>query len=148
MCLMLERSKISLKKAKDALETFEICNGEAWLDSACFDTQQAMEFLLKGILLGYGVKFESTHNIDYLITLLDDKTTFTFTKHDDLMLLATTITSWEEGSRYGKGIKTSVNTVRRIHNIYNNILETFIKIQETNQLTIANEINDTQKPLD
>lgn len=144
MSLMLERSRVSLKKAKDTLETFEICNGRAWLDSACFDTYQAMEFLLKGILIGYGVEFESAYDLGYLVTLLDTKTTFTFTKHDDLMLLATTINYWEEVSRYSEGVKTSINTVRQIHNIYNDVLETFLKIQETNQLTIANEIDDTE----
>lgn len=45
MCKMVNRSKVSLKKSKDALETYEICNGEEWLDSACFDAQQAIEFL-------------------------------------------------------------------------------------------------------
>ncbi len=132
MCLMLNRSKVSLKKAKDALETFEICNGEEWLDSACFDTQQAVEFLLKGILLGYGVPFEPTHDINYLVSLLDE-TGFTFSKHDDLVMLSATLTSWEEGSRYGKGVKTSVSTVRRMHNIYDDILRTFLSIQEKNQ---------------
>lgn len=132
MCLMLNRSKVSLKKAKDALETFEICNGEEWLDSACFDTQQAIELLLKGILLGYGVKFEHSHDINYLLSLLDN-TEFTFSKHDDLMMLSATLTSWEEGSRYGKGVKTSVNTVRRMHNIYDDILQSFLSVQETNQ---------------
>lgn len=133
MCLMLNRSKVSLKKAKDALETFGICGGEEWLDSACFDTQQAIEFLLKGILLEYGVTFDKTHDILYLISLLDT-TSFKFEKHDNLMLLASTITSWEESGRYGKGIRTTIDTVRRIHNIYNNILETFLDEQEQNQI--------------
>lgn len=132
MCMMVNRSRVSLKKSKDALETFEICNGEEWLDSACFDAQQAIEFLLKGILLEYGIVFEKSHDINYLVSLLDDSG-FEFAKHDDLLILSSTITSWEEGSRYGKGIRTSVNTVKRIHNIYDDILSAFLDIQEKNQ---------------
>lgn len=137
MCMMVNRSRVSLKKSKDALEIFEICNGEEWLDSACFDAQQAIEFLLKGILLEYGIAFDKSHSIDYLVSLLDE-TSFAFTKHDDLILLASTITSWEEGSRYGQGIRTSVNTVKRIHNIYNNVLEAFLEVQQKNQESNTN----------
>lgn len=132
MCMVVNRSRVSIKKSKDALETFEICNGEEWLDSACFDAQQAIEFLLKGILLEYGIVFEKTHDVNYLVSLLDD-TDFHFEKHNDLIMLSSTITSWEEGSRYGKGIRTSVNTVRRIHNIYEDILNAFLEVQEKNQ---------------
>ena len=132
MCMMVNRSRVSIKKSKDALETYEICNGEEWLDSACFDAQQAIEFLLKGILLECGVSFEKTHDVNYLVSLLDD-TNFRFSKHDDLIMLSSTITSWEEGSRYGKGIRTSINTVKRIHNIYEDILNVFLKMQEKNQ---------------
>lgn len=70
--------------------------------------------------------------MNYLVALLDD-TGFQFTKHNELIMLASTITSWEEGSRYGKGIRTSVNTVRRIHNIYEDILNAFLEVQEKNQ---------------
>ena len=132
MCMMINRSRVSLKKAKDALETYEICGGEEWLDSACFDTQQAMEFLIKGILLEYGISFGKSHDILYLLSLLDE-TDFHFEKHDDLMLLSTTLTSWEEGSRYGQGIRTTVNTVRRIHNIYKDLMESFLEVQSANQ---------------
>ena len=84
------------------------------------------------ILLEYGVAFDKTHDVNYLVSLLDD-TGFCFPKHDDLVMLSATLTSWEEGGRYGKGIRTSINTVRRIHNIYNDILEAFLIIQEENQ---------------
>ena len=133
MCLMLNRSRVSLKKSKDALETYEICNGEEWLDSACFDAQQAIEFLLKGILLEYGKSFGKSHDINYLLSILDE-TDFSFSRHDDLLILSSTITSWEEGIRYGQGIRTSVNTVRRIHKIYREIMDEFLRIQQENQI--------------
>ena len=58
------------------------------------------------------------------------KTDLFVTRLDELELLAATLTSWEEGSRYGKGIKTSINTVRRFHNIYSDILQAFLDRQE------------------
>lgn len=61
-----------------------------------------------------------------------EETEFTFEKWDSLDLLADTITDWEENSRYGKGIRTTVQTVRRVHNIYKSMNEAFLKIQEEN----------------
>ena len=43
-----------------------------------------------------------------------------------------TITDWEESSRYGKGIRTTVQTVQRVHNIYRNINEEFLRRQAEN----------------
>jgi HEPN domain-containing protein len=123
---MIKRSKVSLKKSKDALETFEICNGAEWLDSACYDAQQAVEFLIKGILLNNGIYFDKTHDIAYLNSLLEENDII-FSKQQDLCALAGTITSWEESFKYGTKIKTTVNTVRRIYNIYNDLLDTFLK---------------------
>lgn len=58
---------------------------------------------------------------------------FHFSKENDLVLLSATLTSWEEGGRYGSGIRTSTDTVRRVHNIYNDILESYIELQKKNQ---------------
>lgn len=133
MCIMVKRSKVSMKKAKDALETYEICNGEEWLDSACFDTQQAIEFLMKGLLLNYNIPFSKEHDISYLLERLNNAG-FYFDKQEDLEARAATLIEWEEKGRYGKGIKTSVNTVRRFHNIYESMLTAFLAEQEKNQV--------------
>jgi HEPN domain-containing protein len=137
---MINRSKVSLKKSKDALETFEICNGGEWLDSACYDAQQAIEFLIKGILLNNGIYFDKTHDIVYLNSLLEEND-IVFPKQQDLNSLASTIISWEDSIKYGTGIKTTVNTVRRIYNIYNDLLDTFLKNQEE----LNSDINHMQQ---
>ena len=90
-----------------------------------------LRFLLKAILLENGVAYDKSHNIRYLLSLVQD-TGFTFDKINDLDNLADTITDWEQGSRYGKGIRTTAQTIQRIHNIYKNLNETFIKTQEKN----------------
>ena len=87
---------------------------------------------MKNILLENGVEFYKTHDISYLADLLTDNG-FHFEKEDSLELLASTITDWEESSRYGKGVRTTVQTIQRIHNIYNSMNESFLKQQEENQ---------------
>jgi hypothetical protein len=53
---------------------------------------------------------------------------------DALDLIADTITDWEENSRYGKGVRTTVQTVQRVHNIYKSMNEAFLETQERNNL--------------
>lgn len=131
MSTMYSRSIVMLRQAKTALE--RVGEDDAYLDAACFETQQALEFLMKAILLENGVFYEKTHDIRYLLNLIDEVGfRFDDQKHDALDLLADTITDWEEGSRYGSGVRTSVQTVKRAHNIYASINESFLKIQEQN----------------
>lgn len=129
MSTMYSRSVAMLEQSKKALSCISI--DEAYMDIACFETQQAIEFLLKAILLENGVAYDKSHNIRYLLSLVQD-TGFTFDKINDLDNLADTITDWEQGSIYGKGIRTTAQTIQRIHNIYKNLNETFIKTQEKN----------------
>ena len=67
-----------------------------------------------------------------LLSLLEE-TEFYFEKMEALELLADTITDWEEYSRYGRGVRTTVQTVQRIHNIYKSMNEAFLEMQEKNQ---------------
>ena len=118
MSTMYSRSVVMLDQAKTALS--KVADDDAYLDAACFETQQAIEFLLKAVLMDNGVPYDKSHDIRYLLSLVD-QTGFTFDKHDTLDLLADTITDWEEHSRYGKGVRTSVQTVQRVHNVYKSI---------------------------
>jgi hypothetical protein len=58
---------------------------------------------------------------------------FEFDKKEALDLLSDTITDWEEGSRYGKGVRTTVQTVQRVHNIYKSLNDAFLNTQDKNQ---------------
>ena len=130
MSTMYSRSVVRLAQAKEALS--KVSSDYAYLDMACFDTQQAVEFLIKAILLESGVAYDKSHDIRYLLTLLKDNN-FEFEGNDALDLLADTITDWEESSRYGKGVRTSVQTVQRIHNLYDKMNAAFVSMQEKNQ---------------
>ena len=129
MSTMYSRSYILLNQAKEAVG--KISEDDAYLDIACFETQQAVEFLLKTILQEYGVAYEKTHNIRYLLDLVKSSG-FVFDKEDDFDILADTLTDWEQSSRYGKGVKTTINTILRMHNIYNSMNQAFIGLQESN----------------
>lgn len=130
MCKMYNRSFVMLEQSKTALGNVAI--DDAYLDVACFEAQQAIEFILKAILLDYGIKYDKSHDVRYLLGLVVE-TGFTFDKMDALDILADTVTSWEEKSRYGKGIKTQVQTVQRVHNIYKSINEAYLQRQMNNQ---------------
>lgn len=131
MSTMYSRSVVMLDQAKTTLS--KVADDDAYLDAACFETQQAIEFLLKAVLMDNGVPYDKSHDIRYLLSLVD-QTGFTFDKHDTLDLLADTITDWEEHSRYGKGVRTSVQTVQRVHNVYKSINDAYLRIQEKNQI--------------
>jgi HEPN domain-containing protein len=119
-----------LKQSKNALLC--VSEDDAYLDVACFETQQAVEFLIKAILLENGIPYSNSHDIRYLLTLLES-IPFEFDKKESLDLLSDTITDWEEGSRYGKGVRTTVQTVQRVHNIYKSLNDAFLKTQDKNQ---------------
>lgn len=131
MVTMYSRSCVALDQAKDALS--KVSQDDAYLDLACFLTQQSVEFLMKAILLEYGMAYDKTHDILTLLELLRD-IDFEFEQEDSLELLAATITDWEESSRYGKGIRTGVQTIQRVHNIYASMNEAFLqKLEENNK---------------
>jgi HEPN domain-containing protein len=128
---MYSRSVAMLQQSKNALK--KVTEDDAFLDVACFETQQAIEFLIKAILLENGVSYSKSHDIRYLLSLLE-QVNFSFEKMDSLDLLADTITDWEENSRYGKGVRTTVQTVQRVHNIYKSMNEAFLETQEKNNI--------------
>ena len=128
---MYSRSAAMISQAKSALN--RVSEDEAFLDVACFETQQAVEFLLKAIMLENGVPYNKSHDIRYLLSVLQ-QTGFSFDGAETLETLSDTITDWEENSRYGKGVRTSVQTVQRVHNIYNKLNAAFIETQAKNNI--------------
>lgn len=131
MSKMYNRAAVALDLAVTALNKVAI--DDAYLDLACFNTQQAIEFLIKSILEENGMGYDKTHNIRYLLELLK-QTGFVFEKMDELENISDTVTQWEEKSRYGKGVKTLVPTVQRVHKMYDSLNEAYLKSQEKNNI--------------
>lgn len=92
MSTMSSRAVAMFEQSKNALG--RVGEDDAYLDVACFEAQQAIEFLIKAILLEYGIAYNKSHDISYLLTLLR-QTDFKFDKIDSLDLLSDTITDWE-----------------------------------------------------
>lgn len=136
MSTLYDRSKVSIWKASLSLQ--HATGDDAFLDSACFDTQQAIEFILKFILSEHGTNYKKTHDIRYLAELLDT-TTFKFDKSAELNNMADTITNWETGICCGSDIRTTVEAIHSAHDIYKSINDAFMRMQES--------LNRNPKPL-
>ena len=124
---MYRKSKIWIDQAKESLK--HVSEDDIYVDMACYNTQQAVEFILKAILQENNVVYDRTHDIAFLLDLVNN-TGFTFDKKDALESLADTITDWEQKSRYGDGIRTSVQTIQRVHNIYKDLEVKYVKVIE------------------
>ena len=136
MSTLYDRSQVSIWKASLSLQ--HVAGDDAFLESACFDTQQAIEFILKFILSEHGANYKKTHDIRYLAELLDT-TTFKFDKSAELNNMADTITNWETGICYGSGVRTTVKAIHNAHDIYKSIDDAFMQMQES--------LNRDPKPL-
>ena len=136
MSTLYDRSKVSIWKASLSLQ--HVAGDDAFLESACFDTQQAIEFILKFILSEHGANYKKTHDIRYLAELLDT-TTFKFDKSAELNNMADTITNWETGICCGSDIRTTVEAIHSALDIYKSINDAFMRMQES--------LNRNPKPL-
>lgn len=136
MSTLYDRSQVSIWKASLSLQ--HVAGDDAFLESACFDTQQAIEFILKFILSEHGANYKKTHDIRYLAELLDT-TTFKFDKSAELNNMADTITNWETGICCGSDIRTTVEAIHSAHDIYKSINDAFMRMQES--------LNRNPKPL-
>lgn len=143
MTTMYDRALMQLAQVDFCIG--QIASDTKYLDLACFDMQQALEFLMKHILLEAGVKFDKTHNILYLLDLLYESG-FTFDKEEELRSLATTITNWEEESRYGSGIRTTLTTLNRVKKIFNSMNSAFLLQQDKNNSSNHHE-NDCPREI-
>lgn len=128
MSTLYDRSKVSIWKASLSLQ--HVAGDDAFLESAYFDTQQAIEFILKFILSEHGANYKKTHDIRYLAELLDT-TTFKFDKSAELNNMADTITNWETGSCCRSDIRTTVEAIHSAHDIYKSIDDAFMQMQES-----------------
>lgn len=136
MSTLYDRSQVSIWKASLSLQ--HVAGDDAFLESACFDTQQAIEFILKFILSEHGANYKKTHDIRYLAELLDTAT-FKFDKSAELNNMADTITNWETGICCGSDIRTTVEAIHSAHDIYKSINDAFMRMQEN--------LNRNPKPL-
>jgi HEPN domain-containing protein len=68
----MERYESWIDRAKSSLEISKIAvSANVYYEDLCYQSQQAVEKALKGILIFYGVEPEFTHNIGILLNEIE-----------------------------------------------------------------------------
>ena len=122
MSTLLSRSNAWMESAKNAMS--RIRENDAFMDCACFNIQQAIEFLLKYELDTIKVKYGETHNIMELVRLFKNSK-YDLSTIENLFMMADTITEWEFNIRNGKDIIVTRRRIVMACTIYYDLLDLF-----------------------
>lgn len=98
MSKLLRRSKQRLISASNDWKY--VSTDDSFVDGACFQLQQSMEFALKYLAEIMGIPYERTHDIRKLVECIKDSTDISIPVLDKVLQNADTYTSWEIKSRY------------------------------------------------
>ena len=92
----MERYERWIERAKSSYEISKtIINKNIYYEDLCYQSQQAVEKSLKGLLIFYGIDPEYTHNIGLLLNELEK-----FTEIPENIKLATNVTKYAIITRY------------------------------------------------
>ena len=93
----MERYESWIERAKSSYEISKtiIKNNRIYYEDLCYQSQQAVEKIFKGLLIYYGVDPEFTHNIGLLLNELEK-----FTEIPENIKLATNATKYAVLTRY------------------------------------------------
>lgn len=99
--------------------------GDEWgMQIVMYHFQQAIEKLIKMLIMMSGAEFPHTHDISRLLTLCPDKNKIP----DKLFELAGVLTSWEAETRYGSSLLTNVKTLEECKSIYSDLHELVLSV--------------------
>ena len=92
----MERYESWIERAKSSLEISKLAvNADIYYEDLCYQSQQAVEKALKGLLIYYGVEPEFTHNIGILLNELEG-----FTEIPENIKETTRLTKYAVITRY------------------------------------------------
>jgi len=120
MSKLLSRSKISLEHART--DYLKIDSNDCYLDSCCFHLQQAIEFLLKGIVEMNGERYAENHDIRANLNILN-RINVAIPCEKELRNMASTLYSWETESRYKESFIAAIKDIDEVFNIADKLTE-------------------------
>ena len=92
----MERYESWIERAKSSLEISKLAvNADIYYEDLCYQSQQAAEKALKGLLIYYGIEPEFTHNIGILLNELEG-----FTEIPENIKETTRLTKYAVITRY------------------------------------------------
>lgn len=120
MSKLFSRAKISLEHAKSDYE--KIYSEDCYLDSCCFNLQQSIEFLLKGIVELNGFQYAENHDIRANLNILN-KNSIEILCEKDLRDKASTLYSWETESRYKESFIAAIKDIDELMTCADTLME-------------------------
>lgn len=114
MSKLLSRSKIALEHAHNDYKKINL--NDCYLDSCCFNLQQCIEFLLKGIVEMNGFSYAENHDIRANLNILN-RANIEIPCEKELRLMASTLYSWETESRYKECFIAAIKDIEEVFHI-------------------------------
>lgn len=119
---------------------------EALIDITGYHVQQAIEKELKHILHdihGYpdDIRNFRTHDIDDLISIVEDQTDFVVP--DEIKEIAADLTAWEAGARYGSSVTVTLDEVAEALNCCKSLVNTIADYVDNKNDCVDNDVKNT-----
>lgn len=111
MSKLISRAKVAYEHAQtDYLKIYE---SDPYLDSCCFHLQQAIEYLLKGIVELNGLSYAENHDIRANLNIMN-RENIELPCEKDLRIKADTLYKWETESRYKDSFIAAVKDIEEV----------------------------------
>lgn len=111
MSKLLSRAKISLEHAISDYSKIE--ENDCYMDSCCFNLQQSIEFLLKGIVEMNGLMYAENHDVRANLNILS-RNNISIPSEIEIRNKASILYSWETESRYKDSFIAAINDIEEV----------------------------------
>lgn len=111
MSKLFSRAKICFEHATSDYN--KIYLNDCYLDSCCFNLQQCVEFLLKGIVELNGMQYAENHDIRANLNILN-RASISIPREKELRLMSDILYKWETESRYKDSFIAAVKDIDEV----------------------------------
>ena len=120
MSKFLSRAKICLEHAKN--DYIKIEENDCYMDSCCFNLQQCVEFLLKGIVEMNGILYAENHDVRANLNILM-RNNIDIPYEKEIREKASVLYSWETESRYKDSFIAAIKDIDEVVTIAEALLQ-------------------------